>query len=59
MHLNDEIKNNNDVINFYYRVYNFFTFINMSFINSATFIKDNSLTLILFFLLIISFNYLI
>ena len=48
MHLSDEIKNNNDVINFHRRARDFFTFINVIFINSAAFIKNNSLTLIFF-----------
>ena len=49
MHLNDEIKNNNDVINFHYRARDFSASVNVIFINSAASVKDDSLILILFF----------
>ena len=48
MHLNNEIENNNDAVNFYYRARDFSAFINVVFINSAAFIKNNFLTLISF-----------
>ena len=49
MHLSDEIKNNNNVISFYYRARDFFTSVNVIFINSVTFVKDDSLILTFFF----------
>ena len=49
MHLSDKIKNNNDVINFHCRARDFFTFINVIFINFAASVKNDSLILIFFF----------
>ena len=48
MHLSDEIKNNNNVMNFHHRARDFFTFINVIFINFAASVKNNFLTLIFF-----------
>ena len=45
MHLSDEIKNDNDVMNFHRRSRDFFTFINVILINSAASDKDDSLIL--------------
>ena len=46
MHLSNEIKNNNDAVNFYRRVRDFFTFINVILVNFAASVKDDSLILI-------------
>ena len=48
MHLSNEIKNNNDVMNFHRRARDFSAFINIIFINFITSVKNNSLTLIFF-----------
>ena len=48
MHLSDEIKNDNDVISFRRHARDFFAFINVALINSAAFIKNDSLILISF-----------
>ena len=48
MHLSDEIKNNNDAVNFYHYLRDLFTLINVILINSAAFIKDDVLILISF-----------
>ena len=45
MHLSDKIKNDDDAVNFHHHSRDFLTFINVILINSAAFIKDDSLTL--------------
>ena len=46
MHSSDEIKNDDDAVNFYRRARDFSAFINVILINFTVFIKNNSLTLI-------------
>ena len=46
MHLNNKIKNDNDVISFHHRARDLSAFINVIFINSAASVKNDSLTLI-------------
>ena len=48
MHLSNEIKNDNDVINFYRRARDFSASVNIIFINFAASVKNNFLTLIFF-----------